>query len=80
MCDVSKFGLNLIVSENNLLQKKLETVTVRTKRVSTFIICHITELIENSFFDILQVSKIITEISLKTILGKLIYRVILHGN
>ena len=80
MCDVSKFGLNLIVSENNLLQKKLETVTVRTKRVSTFIICHITELIENSFFDILQVSKIITEISLKTILGKLIHRVILHGN
>ena len=53
MYDVSKFGLNLIVSENNLLQKNVETVTMRTTRISTFIICHITELIENSFFDIL---------------------------
>ena len=80
MCDVSKFGLNLIVSENNLLQKKVETATVRSKRISTFIICHITDLQENRFFDILQVSKIITEITQKTILGKLIHRVILHGN
>lgn len=80
MYDVSKFGLNLIVSENNLLQKNVETVTMRTTRISTFIICHITELIENSFFDILQISKIITEITLKIILGKLIHRVILHGN